>query len=84
MDQRSLSEMAMFRQLTKTFRRNRLSSASRKVDHVCFPKLTQAICKQSLKMQIRHGNFPKGRQWDGHAGRGSVLTTVRESLRGGS
>ncbi len=33
---------------------------SRKVRHVCFPKLTQAICKQSLKMQICHGDFRKG------------------------
>ena len=32
----------------------------RKVDHVCFPKLTQAICRRSLKMRICHGNFRKG------------------------
>jgi hypothetical protein len=46
-----------------------------------FPKLTQAICKQSLKMRICYGNFRKGRHREclGIAPRSIVTTcsTVR-------
>jgi len=37
------------------------------VIHVCFPKLTQAVYRQSFETQIFDGSFRVGRHLDGHA-----------------